>query len=307
VTQAIEFLDALAAGSLEDEERLILCGFVGDPETAGPTAWAPRPWKTDRDVPFNDRANVYVTVGAFGRAQDGSFRRRTETFKAGLALMVDDVGTKVDPAAIDDSGLRPSAIVETSQGNFQWWYFIERELDAPKFDGVIRAFITSRLLGADPGMSGITRVGRVPAFVNGKKKHNNWRCVLHSLEGHRYHIDDLLAGFKLTINGRRELRQKLVTEDAIERNRNFAAMFKFLQSHKMLKREEPDASGWVEMTCPWVEDHTNRVDNGAAIREPAEENDFWGAFRCFHGHCMDKGWSDLTDWIAEQAAEELNN
>jgi hypothetical protein len=306
---AERFLQALA-GKLPDDERLILCGFVGDPETAGPTAWRPRPWRPGREIVLSPKANGYVTVGSFRRAGDGSFRRRTETFAAGLALMVDDVGTKVPLGSmVAENGypiLPPSAIVETSPGNFQWWYFLaEPERDMVRFDGVIRAFISGKLLGADPGMSGVTRVGRIPGFVNGKAKHNGWVVRLVTLDDRRYTIGEMLDAFKLTINGRRVIREQLPTEDAIERNRAFSGVFKFLGQRGMLKKEHPDPSGWTEMSCPWIGDHTNGADTGAAIREPAAENDYYGAFRCHHGHCADKGWSELTEWINELAAEEL--
>jgi hypothetical protein len=42
------------------------------------------------------------------------------------------------------------------------------------------------------------------------------------------------------------------------------------------------------------------------VREPASENDWYGAFRCHHGHCLGKGWKDLTDWVNEQSVEELD-
>jgi hypothetical protein len=308
---ADRFLSALA-GSLPEDERLILCGFVGDPETAGPTAWRPRPWRPGRDIMLAPKANGYVTVGSFRRAGDGSFRRRTETFASGLALMVDDVGTKVPfTMMLTDSGvpiLPPSAIVETSKDNFQWWYFLDKpERDMARFDGVIRAFISGKLLGADPGMSGVTRVGRIPGFVNGKERHKGWVCALRSLTDARYSVGELLEAFKLTINGTRVIREQLAAPEAIERNRAFAGVFKFLQQRAMLKKDAPDPSGWTEMTCPWIDGHTNGADTGAAIREPASENDYYGAFRCHHGHCADHGWSELTEWVAETAAEELNN
>lgn len=298
-----EFLSALC-GELPEDERMILCGFAGDPMTAGPTAWKPRPWAPGRELGMPEAWNGYVTVASFGRAGDGSFRRRTETFAAGRALMVDDIGTKVDPELV--KGLPPSAVVETSPDNFQWWYFLSApERDAARFDGVIRAFIGGKLLGADPGMSGVTRVGRIPGYVNGKQKYEGWRVELRSLTNDRYSTQELLDGFGLQINGRRITRDKLPTEEALERNRAFSAAYKFLLQRRMLKRQEPDPSGWTEMTCPWVGDHTNSADTGAAIREPAAENDFYGAFRCHHGHCADKGWAELTDWISECAAEEL--
>lgn len=315
MTDAQRFLEALA-GNLPDDERLILCGFVGDPQVAGPAAWRPRPWMPGRDITLSNRANGYVTVGSFLRAGDGSFRRRTETFASGLALMVDDVGTKVPLASmVTDAGypiLQPSAIVETSKGNAQWWYFLgEPERDPVRFDGVIRAFIAGKLLGADPGMSGVTRVGRIPDFVNSKaaycteKNPLGWRVKLRELNDCRYSVGNLLDAFKLTIHGRRVTREHLPTEEAIERNRAYGGVFKFLDQRGALKKKQPDPSGWTEMTCPWVEHHTNGSDTGAAIREPNPENDYYGAFRCHHGHCADKGWAELTEWVSETAAEEL--
>ena len=82
---AEDFLTDLARG-LRPEERLILCGFPGDPYSAPPNAWRPRPWRPGADMPFESSDNAYVTVGAFTRAADGTYRRRTETFAAGLAL-----------------------------------------------------------------------------------------------------------------------------------------------------------------------------------------------------------------------------
>lgn len=304
MTEAEEFLAALGAG-LPAEERLILCGFAGDPFTAGPAAWRPRPWRPEREVDLPAGWNAYVTVASFGRAGDGSWRRRTETFAAGRALMVDDVGTKVPRATVE--GLPPTARIETSPGNEQWWYLLaEPERDAARFDGVIRAFIAGRLLGADPGMSGVTRVGRLPGFVNGKPAHGGWRCRMHELAaGRRYTVAELLAGFGLEIRGRRVTRERLPTAEALERNRAFAAAYKWLDQHNMLKRHEPDPSGWTEMTCPWVDEHTGRANTGAALREPAAENDWYGAFRCHHGHCAERGWAELTDWINDRATEAL--
>lgn len=297
------FLNDLAKGLLPDE-RLILCGFPGDPNNAGPNAWRPRPWKPESAIPFHKNENAYVTVAAFKKASDGTYRRRTETFSAGLALMIDDVGTKVDRAIVEP--MLPTYKIETSPGNEQWWYLLnEPERDAAKFDGLIRAFISGKLLGADPGMSGITRVGRLPGFLNGKKAYGGWTTKITQHPGARWTPQELLDGFGLKIIGRRVASKKLPSEEAIERNRMFTNVYKWLDQHQMLKKDEPDPSGWTEMTCPWVDQHTNGVDNGAAIREPALENDFYGAYRCHHGHCINKGWKDLTEWINEESIEEL--
>ena len=311
MADADAFLAALC-GELPEDERLILCGFAGDPEKAGPTAWRPRPWRPGREMVLDEGVNAYATVASVRRAGDGRFRRRTDPFAAGLALMVDDVGTKVPTDSMLGLDLKPllapSAIVETSEGNYQWWYILKQhERRVEYFDGVIRAFISGKLLGADPGMSGVTRVGRIPGFVNGKAKHGGWVVKLIELNAERYTVDHLLDAFKLKINGQRFTRDRLPTEEAVERNRAFGTAYKFLAQRAMLKKGEPDPSGWTEMTCPWAAtDHTGGADTGAAIREPAPENDYYGAFRCHHGHCADRGFAELTEWINEIAVEELN-
>lgn len=297
------FLRELAAG-LTPDERLILCSFPGDPNAAPPHAWRPQPWRPGLDLAARPEHNAYVTVGAFGRAPDGTYRRRRETFTAGLALMVDDVGTKVSRLTVADAP--PSWAIETSPGNEQWWYFFKHpERDVERFDGLIRAFISRALLGADPGMSGVTRVGRLPGHLNGKAAYGGWTTRRIVGGGRRWSPDELLEVFGLQLNGRRYVRSKLPTADALERNRTFATVYKWLGQRRMLKRQEPDPSGWTEMRCPWVDEHTGGVDNGTGLREPAPENDWTGAWRCHHGHCIDKGWRHLTEWIAEQSVEEL--
>lgn len=299
-----EFLAALAEG-LPAQERLITCGFAGDPNTAPPNAWRPRPWFPGRELDLGSNWNAYVTVSSFGRAPDGSFRRRSEAFAAGRALMVDDVGTKVDPKIV--AHMQPSAVVETSPGNFQWWYFLARpERDRERFDGVIRAFIYGNLLGSDPGMNGVNRVGRIPGFVNGKPQHGGWRCPVREMSGRRWQMSELIEGFRLKLEGRRYAAPTMRTETALERAALWSATHKLLDQIGMMKKREPDPSGWIEMHCPWVEGHTDRADTGAALRRPHADNGWFGGFRCHHGHCAGKAWQQLTEWTAEAGAEIMS-
>ncbi len=299
-----KFLNALG-NQLPEDERLILCGFKGDPNEAPTNAWRPRPWKVGSEIPFTSRYNAYVTVASFGRAPDSGYRRRRDTFKAGLALMVDDVGTKVDPSKVNM--IEPTFIIETSPENFQWWLLLkEPERSADKFDAFIRAFIEGRLLGADPGMSGITRVGRLPGFTNAKPQHSGWITKLTaSNPARRFTLPELLKKFDLKLQGTRAPPKFIPNDVSRLRIKMFVNVEKFLQRRKMFKRNTSDPSGWREMHCPWKDEHTNGADTGAAIREPRPENQFYGAFRCHHGSHVDKHWKDLTDWIADLAAEEV--
>lgn len=296
-----EFLHALAL-ELPAQERLIACGFHGNPNTAPPNAWRPRPWAPGRDLDLGPNWNGYITVSSFGRAADNSFRRRTDTFAAGRALMVDDVGTKVPAGVVEH--MPPSCVVETSPGNFQWWYFLDRaERDRERFEGVIRAFIYGNLLGNDPGMNGVNRVGRIPGFVNGKPQHNGWRCPVREMSGRRWAMGELIEGFKLKLQGRRYAAPTMRQETAVQRARLWTDAHKLLTQLGMMKRHEPDPSGWIEMHCPWVEFHTDRADTGAAMRRPHEDNGWFGGFRCHHGHCAEKGWQHLTEWTGDAGAE----
>lgn len=306
-TECKEFLAAMVP-TLPEDQRMIVCGFEGDPTAAPPYAWKPKPWQPGGKLGLARDWNAYITVSSFFISADHTWRRRKSLFAGGYALMVDDVGTggtaKVNPEKIN---VYPSAKIETSPGNFQYWYFLDSpEPNAPHFDAVIRAFIAGKLLGLDPGMAGVTRVGRLPGFTNGKKKYRGFTTRLVELNDRSFSIQDLIDRFYLELRGQQRDLPFVATQEHIRRNRAFLPVYKFLRMRGMLKRDEPDPSGWTEMTCPWVEAHTDGIDNGAAICEPAQENAYWGAFRCHHGHCLDKTWRHLTEWIHDIAADELS-
>lgn len=315
MTDAERFLLALA-DRLPDDERMILCGFVGDPDKAPSNAWRPRPWKPGSEIVLNEKANGYVTVSSFRKADDGTFRRRQDCFAAGRALMVDDVRTKVALELV--MGVPPSAIIETSPNNEQWWYFMAEPIrDMSKFDGVIAAFISQKMLGApDPGMAGVNRVARLPGFVNGKAKNKGWVTKLTLFEPERrFWPDQLMTAFGLKYVGFKQFWPTHIPAMPEIRVRltNWGWNYKWLIDHKMVKKARNyenieaafDASGWTEIHCPWVDEHTGGADTGAAVRMPKHENGYYGAFRCHHGHCADKGWGDLTDWMLEQTTETI--
>ena len=58
----------------------------------------------------------------------------------------------------------------------------------------------------------------------------------------------------------------------------------------------PLGDGKHGITCPWVQEHTGEVDDGAAYFEP---DDQWpiGGFNCFHGHCADRQIRDLLRFL----------
>jgi hypothetical protein len=304
-----EFLAAMYVHA-PPETRVVGCQFRGDPNADIPGKWRSRP--VNNVHALDDGANVYLAVSAMGRNERGEYRRRKENFAAGLLLMIDDIGTGPGskfPMSILDAAT-PTALVETSPANHQAVYmFSEAVTDSARFDALINGFIARQFLGRDTGMAGINRVFRPPYGINGKAKYDRWavRCVDWNPDT-RYSIEELSEAFAVDLSGQRPtIVGHRATVGRAEGIRAFVAVRQALRDAGMLKKGEPDMAGWQDVVCPWTGNHTGGVNNGAAIREPAEENLWCGAFRCHHGSCEAHGWSDLTQWLVEHQSDVLNS
>jgi hypothetical protein len=290
------------------EARVMACAFRGDPNQDMKGKW--RAFPITRTEQLDDEANVYLAVSAMKRNAAGEYRRRKENFDGGLLLMIDDIGTGPGskfPTNLLDAAT-PTALIETSPDNHQAVYmFRELITDPREFDALINGFITKKFLGHDTGMAGINRVFRPPWGVNGKIKYNGWKvkAVAWNPEK-RYSLRSLAKAFGIDVDSHLSGRTAHnATVGKAESIRAFVAVRQALREAGMVKREEPDVSGWLNVYCPWTDGHTDRADNGAAIREPAEENGWGGGFKCFHGSCAGRGWKDLTEWLSENQEEVL--
>ena len=297
-----------------DDARIMSCQFRGDPNDDQIGKWRSRVITRANSV--DEFCNVYLCVSAMRKNARGEFRRRKENFAGGLLLMIDDIGegkgSKFPRSVLDP--LPPTAMIETSPGNFQGVYMFDRLVDdMEEFDSLIRAFIHRQFLDSDTGMAGVNRVFRPPTGVNGKDKYKvagkSWKVRMESWNpDNRYSVQQIAKAFGLTLQRAVKPPRDLgiITASKAERIRAFIDLRSSLRSAGMLKREEADYSGWIQVQCPWVYNHTAGVDNGAAIRVPETENEWHGAFRCHHGGCDGKGWRDLTDWLAEEQSGILD-
>lgn len=296
-----------------DDARIMSCQFRGDPNDDIIGKW--RAKVLNHPNAIDERANVYLCVSAMRRNARGEFRRRKENFAGGLLLMIDDIGAGAGskfPLSVLDP-LPPTAMIETSPGNFQAIYMFDSLVaDIDEFDALIRAFIREQFLSSDTGMAGVNRVFRPPAGVNGKAKYNGWNVRMTEwAPERRYSVADITRAFKLQLVKANPPPKDagMITAAKAERIKAFINTRAALRAAGMLKREEPDYSGWIHITCPWTHNHTGGADNGAAIRVPDHENEWHGGFRCHHGHCDGKGWRELTEWLVEEQAQllELTN
>ena len=295
-----------------DDARVMMCQFRGDPNEDIRGKW--RAYVVKDSSIIDPRANVYLCVSAMRRNSRNEYRRRKENFAGGLLLMIDDIGTGAGAKFPMETiaAAPPSAMIETSPDNFQAIYFFDKLVtDMALFEALIKAFIDAQFLGKDTGMAGVNRVFRPPAGLNAKPKHMRngkpWEVRLAEWNPERrYSVQDLATAFNLQLKRKGPRIPRGATVSKPENVRAFVNVRNALREAGMIKRSAPDMAGWSDMRCPWTHNHTGQKDNGAALRLPDIDNQWFGGFKCHHGSCEGKGWRELTEWLSEEQEEVLD-
>lgn len=275
-----EFLAAIFGNTFTSAHPLV-CKKPCDPDLGG---WTPNKW------PCNTNAsdlNWYALPSLYQPDDTGRYRAKKELAVSVHAVMVDDVGTKV--SAEHFASCPPSWAIETSPGNCQFGYIlIEPITDLDVADKLKEKLIDAGL--CDSGATGGTaRWMRLPVAINGRPKYGDpspqcrlvqWRPDL------KYTVDQLYSAFGLqqdqvapsnnsatkAVNGPTEQTQ--LSADA-------AWVIEALQAKGLYKKAL--GSGKHDITCPWVNGHTDATDNGTAYFEPNLKYPS-GGFKCHHSH-----------------------
>lgn len=277
-----------------------LHSVAGDPKDA--KGWPAQPWAPGKRLPtLNPFANNYVCVSSFHPTLSGEFYRRKILFSALHCVMIDDLGTKLPKS---DLRLEPSALIETSPGNFQAWLFLVEPITSlpmaeTLIDQLIRRGITA---DDDPGMRGVTRVARLPVGSNGKVKYRSptgavWqqRVAAANLEL-RYTPERIAEVYGLDLTPPRRTppaprpRKGVDPEHAL-----LIEQLRALGMHINELRE-----GYHAILCPWSDQHSDRGKSGTYYMEPNAENSWRGGFQCHHGHCAERDINDLIGWMRTQ-------
>ena len=267
-----------------------VCSKAGDPCVGG---WPAT--RADKVVDqLSGESNNFVGCSSFYPGDDGSFKARKGHFAACHFLMLDDVGTKV---AFDRlAGFELSWLIETSPGNHQGGIILAEPLtDGAVAIRLLNALIEARL--CDAGASGpLSRWARLPVGVNGKPKHAGeagvpFRCRL--VQWHpdkRYTPEQIVDALQLGLAPagkpkavRAEL-QPMIVDDADDVFTPKAAenpVVVALKDRGLYKT--PLGSGKHDVTCPWVHEHTDGLDTGAAYFEPDDAYPI-GGYCCQHSH-----------------------
>lgn len=284
-TTNAEFLSAIFH-SPSEEASIAVCSKSGDPTQGGWPAMATTPDTID----LNSNLNNYVNCSRFNKNAD--FNVKKENFKQIDCLLLDDIGTKVNSDRL--RGFELSALIETSPGNYQGLIILERPItDIDEAADLQKALSTANL--CDPGASGVSRWARLPKGINGKDKHKDengqvFSCKLVEWRPEkRYTPEQIKLALKLpvttsTITTTEKDSQPtkavqpytVYTPKPIEN-----PVITALKARGLYKK--PLSDGKHDITCPWLDNHTDQIDGGTAYFEPSTDFPL-GGFCCQHSH-----------------------
>ncbi|MDC0148875.1 RepB family DNA primase [Rhodospirillales bacterium] len=243
-------------------------------------------------------ANAFYVVSSFKPNGEGQVRRSKNNFAAAHVLTLDDIGD--GPSAKiswDKIKLPPSFVIETSPDNAQPGYILSKpETDADLFNRVVDALIHQGLAAdADPGMKGVTRYVRMPVGINNKTKYDPpHRHVLKEWRPERrYTLQDIIDAYGLVL-----------APPAPERSYNSVTIdvaddpyVKVLSDlHLILTgeiKDKGDGRKFIDILCPFHEEHTDRVDVGTAYY-------IGGGLKCWHGHCENRTFTDVRTRLRDK-------
>lgn len=282
--------------------RAHVTGFKPDPSSLVDR----KPWSGGAAsglLPFHTDWNTFFTISVFHPDPvDGRYRRRKVSFDRCHCIVIDDVnlrneaGTSAKVGA-DRVKLDPSWVLETSPGNYQLGYILEGgDARGGKVAALLDALVASGLVpdGSDPGMKGVTRYVRLPVGRNTKAKYGTagFDHVLASWHPSRtYSLEDVADAY--------DVRGAI---DAAEDDLGSAgAGATFVPGEETLwnailgsgtAHSVDTQKNLIQVTCPFVDDHTGRADSGTAYLGG-------GRWVCNHGHCVDRTFGEFTDKFRE--------
>lgn len=334
VEAAERFLRELGKGIPENER--VMVGYA-DEATVQTDAngkklnagWWPTPYKEGKSIRSED--NCYVCISSSRRTPNPStgvlrYWRGDASFGHGLALMVDDIGSGTgSKGGLDldhfQAILPPTAIVQTSPGNHQLWYFLDEPCDNLKqFKAFLLGFVAGVLVdkGGDSTIRDASRYGRMPCGINNKRgKDNQFKYVVGGKPvrvelisadySRRYSMARIAAafGFSIVVPVERALSE----EERADRDEQYlydSVWLRFAQSVcSKLKMGEASGgevsqnmSGKYRIACPWGDEHTNGDRYGAYFRGPIPGAEYEYVFGCGHDTCRKENrrtWSPFVD------------
>ena len=262
-------------------------------------------------------ANNYVNCSSFYHGDNGSFRALKGKFAACHFLMLDDLGTKVDLDRFKDFDL--SWLIETSPSNYQGGIILDKPIiEGAEAERLLNALIAAKLCDAGATQP-LTRWARLPVAINGKPAHLTesgapFQCRLIDWRSdHRYSPEAIVDGLQLEMTpaGRPKTPKSsdksqiiLSADEGVHTpappENPVVVAFKDRGLYKT-----PLGEGKHDVTCPWVNEHTDSIDHGTAYFEPDDKYAL-GGFKCQHSHGDQYRLGELLDFLKLQRLQARN-
>ncbi len=288
-----------------------VCGKSGDPGLGGWVAG-----RADQEVvSLSVTTNNYVGCSSFYPGDDGSFRACKGQFAACHFLMLDDIGTKVPLDRLE--GFELSWLIETSPGNHQGGIILAE----PLTDGSAAVLLLNAVINAglcDAGATGpMSRWARLPVAINGKTKYvaedgTPFQCrLIEWRPDHRHTPREIVDRLQLELApaGRPKKTVKPSLDHTSRGNDDDGVLTPRAAENPVVAAlkarglyKTPLGSGRHNITCPWVQEHTDQLDTGAAYFEPDEFYSV-GGFCCQHSHRGNYQVGALLEFLGVRNAE----
>ena len=284
-----KFLARVFTGLEPGECPIVLCiPDVIDKDTIWGVGnnWTPRGCTIFKDIRDED-ANWFFTLSTY-MPNNGQYRRTKAQFHRAFGVMLDDIGTKSANRERLDA-CPPSYLIQTSRNNYQAGYLFQvPETDLDKVNALQEALVATGL--CDAGAKGpASRLGRLPRGFNGKYEDLPMCRLVEWHPERRYTIEQITEQLQLVAPEKKKKSSRSTAAPSVQpggevvyvQRSSENAVVVALRDRGLYKR--PLDEGKHDITCPWVDDHTDAVDSGTAYFEPSAEYAL-GGFKCLHSH-----------------------
>jgi hypothetical protein len=212
-----------------DTSRFLQAVFGTDYGSHGIFANLNPPAHSRDGIQLNLKRDCYWSIAAF--PDDGSLKRTLARATEVRALVIDDVGSKVPESAVELALGEPTAIVETSPGNFQWSYRLAKPVAVAQWAGLFAEI--EHLVGMPLEGRDAVHLFRLPCGVNTKPGRDGFAVRLVKLN----------PGIALSVGKHPDFPTlaKSSPFDATPRVRDMLALARLLPNEADVSRQE-----WVE-------------------------------------------------------------
>jgi hypothetical protein len=269
-----------------------------------------------KSLRHNKARSMYFNTSTCVPDQQGTLRHKKSLFSAFHVLVLDDIGTKI-PTENVPTDMKPTYIIETSQGNFQYGYVLDEPLT--DLNAATALCQTAALSGlTDGGGVMATKIVRLPEGVNGKAgPKQDFQVTLIDDEGPFWTPELLVERMRCTVDGEAitwegilqgdtPLAKKYHNRNPIHSQSAEGVIDPVLEWFYENDLVMGDGGGdWIDIECPWHLKHSS--GNNTAGYAPVGRGDMSHirGFKCFHDHCKDRTIIDLIQWVL--ASSDFNH